>query len=240
MSEAKKSMKNDSTSVELSLFINIKFRDEIIAELLSILYSQGEDYAPEKVDYGNGWRSLNYNNLSPLMKNWSKANNILFTRESKYKSDLAILISSPPSSLTIISFWVEESFFHDNLNIQRYLETSKLLYDLFSPQYGFIHQTEDKLKMATIQDPRYGKTILPININRGLPGIYWANFLGQNFVEKLGRSRLLSAPCYKVEELTDGGLLFLTGHSPLVVINPEMTMMRKKLELYIGKQFFYP
>jgi len=236
-----KMTQNNQKSIEFALFTYINLRDRDIGEkFLSILYDYGQDYAPEKVDYGKKWKPLRSNHFSSLLENWPKVNNVLFKRDRKYESEIAILLGDLPKTPKGLSCWIEESFYRDPSNREQFLETAKLFYDLLHPHYSLIHSAEDMLEMATVQDPRFGKTILPINLEKGFPGIYWANFWGPSYVDKLGRKKLLSAPSYKVEELSDGGLLVLTAPSPLVQSNTELKLRCKELKDYIGKDNFYP
>ena len=45
--------------------------------------------------------------------------------------------------------------------------------------------------------------------------LYWANFFGPRYVERLGRQFLLEAPAHRVEDLDDGGLLLVTRENIL-------------------------
>ena len=49
---------------------------------------------------------------------------------------------------------------------------------------------------------------------QALRGLRWLNLLGARLVEQFGRSRLLDAPVWKVEELGDGTILVLLGPDP--------------------------
>lgn len=44
--------------------------------------------------------------------------------------------------------------------------------------------------------------------------VYWLNLYGEAMLKKLGRSRALSTPAYRLEELPSGGMLLLTGPTP--------------------------
>lgn len=227
--------------VELSLFTDFDIsRQEIGAEIVSILFISGREYAPEKVDYGKNWKIVNSNDLASSLEFWTKTENILFRRDSIYQSEIAITRGRSVPTPTFISCWIDESYFLDSKHIDSFLETSKQLYNLIHPKYGLIHRTEDKIKIATINHPIYGKTITPINLQRNLPGIYWANYFGPSFVEKFGRIKLLSAPSYIIDELSDGGILIITGPTPLVQKSPETVVIQNELRIYIGDEFFYP
>ncbi|VVB99998.1 Uncharacterised protein [uncultured archaeon] len=44
--------------------------------------------------------------------------------------------------------------------------------------------------------------------------IAWLTFFGPELVKKFGREKLLSAPAYKIELLSDGGILLISGPTP--------------------------
>jgi len=90
------------------------------------------------------------------------------------------------------------------------------LYVLISPSYGSIHRTQDGLEMATVHDPKYGKTIVPTDLKRGC-GRFLGQLLRPEYVDLVGRQRLLSAPCEVARELPDGGVLILLASSPLAL-----------------------
>lgn len=46
-----------------------------------------------------------------------------------------------------------------------------------------------------------------------IPHIYWANFFSPAYVRKYGREKLLTGPAWLVEELGDGGILYVLGES---------------------------
>lgn len=78
------------------------------------------------------------------------------------------------------------------------LMIGKGIYDVVNPSFGWIDVTHGNWD-TTHED-----------IERiELPRIYWANFFGPRYVDHIGRSKILNAPAWKIEELADGGLLYL-------------------------------
>jgi hypothetical protein len=228
-------------SYGLTFFIshNIKTKD-IGIKFLSIIYQKAQDYSPEKVDYGKKWKTINSKNFSNVINVWEKVNNLHFRREKKFRSDIALLLGNMQSGNHIVSYWVEEPLFSEIDQTEGFLQMSIALYELLHPLYGFIHQTEDKVERSTVYNEKYGKTAIPVNLNKGIPGIFWANFFGPDFVEMVGKSKLLIAPSFKTIELSDGGILILTSSSPL---NPSHLQNRKKqkeLYVFLGANMFYP
>jgi len=74
--------------------------------------------------------------------------------------------------------------------------------------YGFIvHKTRES-RQSPILTPA-----------ERLPGIYWANFFGQPYIDFFGREKLLATPCHEVREINESLILLLTAESPF---QPEM------------------
>jgi hypothetical protein len=97
-------------------------------------------------------------------------------------------------------------FRHDRYNpefyAKIYLEIGKALYTIIQPTFGW-------------SDLDYGLRTSHEDIESlALPHLYWANFFGPAYVEKLGRSRIMSAPAWQIQELGDGGILYVLGPSP--------------------------
>jgi hypothetical protein len=84
-----------------------------------------------------------------------------------------------------------------------YLDIGKGLYTILQPTFGWIEWDLEWLptKHEDIEHLR-------------LPALYWANFFGPPYVRKWGRDRILKAPAWRVEELPDGGLLYVLASSP--------------------------
>jgi hypothetical protein len=233
--------KPDTSLIGLSLYTKKDLRNsEFCRYLLNIFFNYGREFAPEQVDYGMKWKKIREDNLPLIIDNCEKVNNLLFRREQKYQSETALLIGDGPSIPNGMTNWIDESYFMEEGHIERYINISKLFYELFQADYGLIHQTLDKIKMATIQDPKFGRTVLPINLNKGLPGIYWANFFGPKYVNLIGRNKLLSAPCFKVTELQDGGILIIISPSPLYPDEEENRKKQLAFRIFLGEPFFYP
>lgn len=84
------------------------------------------------------------------------------------------------------------------LHAQRFVEIGVRLYELVRPTFGWIERCRPSgyTKWNHIDDLH-------------IPHIYWANFFAPTYVSKYGRDFLLSAPGWKKESLSDGGLLYI-------------------------------
>jgi hypothetical protein len=84
-----------------------------------------------------------------------------------------------------------------------FLDLGKALYRVLSPEFGWLDICEPA-GFTKYEDVR----------SLDIPHFYWANFLGPAYVRRLGRSVILSAPSWSVEELGDGGLLYVLAPWP--------------------------
>lgn len=231
----------EDKTVSLSFFTRLNLKEQKIGQrLIELIYSYGQEFAPELFDDGKRLVPISSTNLDILMKKWTYLNNVLMRREKSFASETAISMGLMASGgFYNVVLWVEESYFELQVRTENFLQISVDLYDLLHPVYGKIHQTQDSIKMATIQDPKYGQTVVPVDLRKGLPNIYWANFFGPEYVNVIGRSKLLSAPCEKIKELSDGGILFLTTTSPLAPSEKMSHAKQKAVRDYLGEHIFY-
>ena len=83
-----------------------------------------------------------------------------------------------------------------------FLDLGKSLYTLVRPQFGWA-------------DFNYGLFTAHIDIEKlALPALYWANYFGPDYVSKIGRDRIRNAPAWAIEDLPDGGILYILASSP--------------------------
>lgn len=97
-------------------------------------------------------------------------------------------------------FWREE---YNPAGYSRlFLDIGKSLYAVLRPTFGWM-------------DFDYGLFTTHENIEAlELPVLYWANFFSPAYVGKIGRDRILSAPAWAIEELVDGGFLYVLASCP--------------------------
>ncbi len=100
---------------------------------------------------------------------------------------------------------------------QRFLHLGERLYQATQPQFGWIERGPYWRPETT------GYTTWHDVEKLKLSHVYWANFFGPAYVNKLGQEFLMQAPGWKHEGLDDGGLLYvltssLAGTGPVAVV----------------------
>jgi hypothetical protein len=73
--------------------------------------------------------------------------------------------------------------------------------------YGVVHSFTDRSLGNDSSDKKIG-------VPDGVHEAYWLNVYGREWVESVGRQRVLSVPCWHLEELPGGGVLWLTRPTP--------------------------
>jgi len=134
-------------------------------------------------------------------------------RESKHFNELNLWVDQKQSAIRDSESWL--------------IKLARRLYLWGAMDYGY-------MRHEVVASGRIGLTL-----ERGLPGIYWANFFGPLYVEFFGREKFLSAPAYFKEELPDGGFLLLTAPSPLDYGRPEVRALEEALMDHLGRDAFF-
>jgi len=189
-------------------------------QLLELLTSQGGIYPPEEVEVWKQGETFERVKFLPEIQNtildeWeglrgpTKTFNLL--RWNPVQVQIIVELDDF-ANFDSLSLHVAKSYFADFSNLSGFLEISRKLYSLLSPCYGDLSTWEMHRRVKSSSVESWPGTDL---VRKGLPGIYWANFFGPEYVGMFGRNQLFSAPCFKVEELPVGGALLILTESPL-------------------------
>jgi len=129
----------------------------------------------------------------------------------------------------ILDMELEAGLFLDNNFIESYLRNQLLLYSIVLPYWGKIHELSDNIRILNRKKWHevYGKPAFCM--------VYWANYYGPETVEKNGgKDKFMNAPCWRVEELSDGGIMLILYPSPLNPASPEKRAIQNKVLKYFG------
>lgn len=117
--------------------------------------------------------------------------------------------------------------FYYKKSLDKIIGLSKELYLITKPVFvGGEGNDPDDLTPKLMKD----------DLQRGtIKNLFWFNIFPPKLVEKLGREKLLSAPCWMVEELADGGImLILTQHPFFSDVRNEHKKKKEEVEKYLG------
>ena len=125
----------------------------------------------------------------------------------------------------------EEKIFEEDEGIisDKFIEWGNLLYNFTNPYYGYIKPAAD----FSLVDNTKRKNILKSG-KVAIPMIYWLNFLGPDFVNLIGREKILKAPFWKIEEFRDGGMLLISTPKIFDTILEEEKKKRKEIYEFLG------
>jgi hypothetical protein len=221
-------------------------KDNIILKILQKVLSFGNPFSPNKMflnketknrfvrlkipkDYNRIEKAINvYDYLSfGFMREENDYFHLDFARRS-YDGVNKFGRKADPN---IAVLELERKLFNDESIVLKYLEACKLLYLETGPYYGYTHESDD------VQKIRRKDEWLKIFHTPQFCLIYWVNFFGPSVVENYGgKSKFLNAPCWKVEELDDGGILLILYPNPLNPEKPEKREIQNNVLKYFGLQ----
>jgi len=229
----------EKSTIDLTLFTytNLKKR-EVGIDIFSTLSQLVPDITPDKVDLGRGWQTVNTLNYIDILKPWPFVDNILFQKKKPFEVEIPVMQGDRTLGPKFLTYSIEEDFYRDPNNVNRFIDVSVELYKILKPDYGLIHPVKNKIEKMTIIDPKLGRTILPVDLRKGLPGIYWANFFSPKYLVDLGREKLLQSSSYKKIELFDGGLLIILSPTPFQFSITEDMQIEKEWVDFLGKNHF--
>lgn len=109
----------------------------------------------------------------------------------------------PKAKFNDVSLLIRESAFKSQQQVNELLNFIVELCSTIRADYGFIAHTKQERRQSPILTPA-----------ERLPGIFWANFFGQPYIEFFGRQKLLESECYEVREVNETLILLLTAERP--------------------------
>jgi hypothetical protein len=141
------------------------------------------------------------------------------------------------------SMGVDVGFFTSPGNIQAFLEFATSICWWGDMVHGYACHWQDFERKNTLPEPTMieGKLIATggVDIRRCLPGIYWANFFGESYVQWFGADTLTSAPCFERRPLPKGGVLLLSAPTPLDYTKADVQRRERAMRRHLGEEAFF-
>lgn len=140
-----------------------------------------------------------------------------------------------------LNMGLDMAYFTVEQHTEHFLHLAKSLYQWGDMVYGFVaHPKDYKAQTWLPQQVIIGNKLVGAvgdnEVMNALPGIFWANFFGPDYVDWFGREKFDRLPCYRLEELPDGGRLILTSPSPLEYDASGET--QETIKSYLGRPAF--
>ena len=142
--------------------------------------------------------------------------------------------------LTKIDFWIDTKVL--KVTSPEYLR--QFFIDLFlvaEGDYGFMTlEADNKNKNYLITRERLGQRMRYVgrDLEKCLPGVYWINIFGREYVDWFGRERLASVPCFRREELKDGSVLVQSAED-MHYFETEEAINAEKIIDHLGRDAFF-
>ncbi|GEM_PF-4623081 len=219
-------------------------QDDIILEMLKKLISHGEPFVPDKMYLSKETRQRyvkmkipeDFNRIQKAIRVYEYLTFGFMKEDSPYfhfaverRSYDGINPFGRKADPNCVYLQLESHLFNQQSIVQKFLEVCKLLYEMSEPYYGYAHDSNDANQIDNKEEwsniyhtPQFCM-------------VYWANFFGPSVVENYGgKEKFLKAPCWKVEELKDGGILLLLYPDPLHPESEEKREIQNKVLDYFG------
>lgn len=124
------------------------------------------------------------------------------------------------------------------------VDLQELLVERLSTYFGYVHIVDK----AHAHLPEYEKRIMPIGqglpwrvMERRLPCVAWSMWFGPEYVQKIGRDKLLSAPVYRVTESASCIHMQITESAQLLIDDyPAYRAYRNALVAHLGPDVVAP
>ncbi|HEV2120656.1 MAG TPA: hypothetical protein VGS11_11225 [Candidatus Bathyarchaeia archaeon] len=228
--------------VSSALFTHQPGFRELFPGILRVLLAHGEAYTPDTVSLGEayGFRKIPFNQEQhdSLFQKWKNEEpgraTWIFGREST--AGLIVLLADDQSDYGTVSVSLQREYLARDGKPEEFLSVLKKLYGLLRPMYGmaFVGEMFKGISSQRRKQPA------GMDLKRGIPDIFWANFLGPEYVEMFGVDKVFSAPSYSVEGLQDGGALMLLSASPQEYLRAQELFDRRRLEIknHLGSEAF--
>lgn len=188
--------------------------------------------------------------LDTVLANWSSWSSFLLALRKKPSLWMMIFLglNNKHSSLSINL---------DARMLARHVRTGALTEFLKSMaaglavDFGYVHLltegdvprglASEAVRRASPDRLHYDLFVTTHLLRRYLPQVFWATVLGDPYVRLFGRSTLLSAPAYQVEELPDGAVYIQLSESPLDLRSrfAEVDAVRCAVETHLNHNAFF-
>ncbi len=236
--------------IVLNIYTLIDIRKEEIAKkFYKLIVKYG--YTPDKIGIVEPLKkTFNVSNLADTINMW------MHTDSEKYHtfSGTVILLKKKPRILFMahwikgknaefnwVSIDISERFLANGTELNKFIKFINEMYKLFNPILIYSSHDdvkEQQIRIVTVDERGWESSRITGTIIECIPGIFWLNYFGPVFVDFVGRDKFKNAPCYKKEEMPDGGYMLMTAEDPF---NPNDQMKRKAeqdLKEYFGLEYF--
>jgi hypothetical protein len=149
-------------------------------------YKKLADYALEKImhAFSLDFNYIVFTNAYQIRKN-----------KTEYEFNFTITLAK---KFCVLVLGVTDEYFISEKQVNRFVDIAKEYATLIDPMYGYIHDNSDRIEESK------GTAIDIINM---IPDVYWCNYFGKYYIDRIGRQKLLMFDSYKTEIMPNGDIL---------------------------------
>jgi hypothetical protein len=203
---------------------------ERVEQAISLVMNQaGQKLDPERV-----WTSVGFERMRPP--------------RCFYIVSWAML---PHRAFEISNYTIEEDFVRKPDHLTEWLEFTFGLLHLHEAWYAQFALNIESLQKNFLtwrtQHPRAkdpqkgveGARGVGVELEKGIPGVYWGNYFGPFYVEWFGREKFETLPCMEKRWLDTGGIFFTTAPTPFEWDTPTARQLQQAVKDHLGADAFF-
>jgi hypothetical protein len=157
----------------------------------------------------------------------------------------------PHRAFEISWYIVEEDFIRAPDQLAEWLEFAfgllrlhqawyaRLALDMEGLQKNFLTWRRQHPRAKDPQKGVEGARGVGIELERGIPGVYWGTYFGPFYVDWFGRERFETLPCVAKRWLDTGGIFFTTAPTPFEWDTPQARQRQQAIKEQLGAEAFF-
>lgn len=157
----------------------------------------------------------------------------------------------PHRAFSLSWYIVKEDFIQEQSHLAEWLEFAFGLLRLHEAWYArFALDVESLQKNFLIwrrqhpraKDPQQGVECargVGVDLEKGIPGVYWGNYFGPFYVEWFGREKFETLSCVEKRWLDTGGIFFTTAPTPFDWDTAEARQLQQAVKEHLGADAFF-
>lgn len=178
--------------------------------------------------------------------------NVHFERTRYPKCSYRVAWARLPHRAFEISWYiVEEDFIRAPSHLAEWLEFAfgllrlheawyaRFCLDMEGLQKNFLTWRKRHLRAENPHEGVEGARGVGVELEKGIPGVYWGNYFGPFYVDWFGREKFETLPCVEKRWLDTGGIFFTTAPTPFDWDTPEARQLQQAVKEHLGADAFF-
>ena len=121
---------NENKEISLTFYTPKDLRNwDTGKKVLSFFLEYDQSLAAEFVEFDHGLQAVNIKDYDYLSSSWGNSLVFILHRRSPYRNQTSISLVKNKSGYHLIYMWVEADYFHNQVNIDRFINFGEKLYE---------------------------------------------------------------------------------------------------------------